>query len=295
MNSFNLEKAKDILSKIDNWEIELKQENIFKKDIKKVYQAKNDKLEYLKNNGWRLWPTTPFKEIDKITKWFKKWWLIGIWWFSNAWKSQISYIYAQHFLKLWLQVAYFSLEVSSEDVLIYINQYYYWINYKEAVKKEYNENFNKLNIYDVSDYYKIEEIEKYVIKYKPDIIFIDFIQILEMPWNSEYEKISSWIRRLQRLWIDTWTTIIYLSQISNESIKEKNILDINLKWSWSLIASSDYVFIIKKWNVNWEIIYWLKKNKHGPAYKMYSLLLDFENWKYSFDWEYNQNENNLFN
>lgn len=290
----DLKKWIELLNKIDSWEITLDKENISKNNITEIYKKKQEKYEFLKANNWMLWPTTPFTEIDKLTKWFKKWWLVWIGAFSNTWKSQLSYFYAQHFLKQWLEVAYFSLEVASEDVLIMINQYYYWITYKEWAKREYDKNFDKLNIYDVSDYYKIWEIEKYVIKFKPDIVIIDFIQILEIEWTTEYEKLSSWIRRLQRLAIDTWTTIIYLSQVSNSDSKEKDVLQVWLKGSWDLIASSDYVFIMKKAQLDNTVIFALKKNKHWPAYKTFALYFDFANWKCTFDWEYIEKNNNLF-
>jgi len=167
-----------------------------------------------------------------------------------------------------------------------INQYANGISYKESAKMPYNEKLNNLAIYDVWDYSHIWKIEEYVHTFKPNIIFIDFIQILDCEWHNEYDKLSNAIRRLQKLWIETGTTIVYLSQISNESAKEANVLDVNLKWSWNLIASSDYVFIMKRWNIHWEIIFWLKKNKHWPAYKTFSLLFDFEQWKCIFDWEY---------
>ena len=294
MTNIDLKKWIELLQKIDSGEIELEKEKIFKKNIKEVYEKKKQKYEFLKNNNWMLWPTTPFPEIDKITKWFKKWWLVWIGAFSNTWKSQLSYFYAQYFLKQWLEVAYFSLEVAGEDVLTMITQYYYKVSYKEWARKENNWAFDKLNIYDVSDYYKLSDIEKYVLKYKPDIVFIDFIQILEMEWSTEYERLSSWIRRLQRLAIDTNTTIIYLSQVSNVDNKEKDVLQVWLKWTWDLIASSDYVFIMKKSRINNTIVFALKKNKHWPAYKTFSLYFDFENWECNYDWERIQEDNQLF-
>ena len=284
----NKNKALHLMQQLDNWELELEQENIKKVPIADVFKKKQEKYEFLKANNWMLWPTTPFEQLDKLTKWFKKWWLVWIWAYSNTWKSQLSYYYAQHFLKQWLEVAYFSLEVAAEDVLIMINQYYHWVDYKTSWSNTDASNYDKLNIYDVWDYYKIDDIDAYVRKFKPDVIFIDFIQILEMKGATEYEQLSSWIRQLQRLAIETWTTIIYLSQVSNSDSKEANVLEVWLKGSWNLIASSDYVFIMKKWNEEWQVIFWLKKNKHWPAYKTFSLYFDFENWKCNFDWDYIQ-------
>jgi len=285
---------------IDLEKARIEMENINNNKIKKipisdVFKRKQEKYEYLKANNWKLWPVTPFPKIDNITKWFKKWWIVWIGAFSNTGKSQLSYYYAQHFIKSWLDVAYFSLEVSSEDVLIMINQYYNWVSYKESASLQYSSSLDKLSIYDVWDYSHISEIELYVRQLKPDIIFIDFIQILDCEWASEYDKLSNAIRRLQKLWIETGTTIIYLSQISNESNKETDIFNINLKGSWNLVSSSDYVFIMKRWNVNWEIVYWLKKNKHWVAYKTFWLMFDFEHWKCVFDWEMEQHiETNKF-
>ncbi len=291
---FDLKKLQDINESVkaveeikNNWE-----DNIVKISIKDVYARKQKKYEFLKANNWKLWPVTPFPEIDEFTKWFKKGWLVWIWAFSNTWKSQLSYYYAQHFVKSWLDVAYFSLEVASEDVLIMVNQYYNWISYQESASQWYNPKLNNLSIYDVWDYYTIDHIEQYVHKFNPDVVFIDFIQIMEFEWTSEYDKLNNWIRRLQRLAIESETTIVYLSQVSNEDAKQEDALNVWLKWSWNLIASSDYVFIMKR-QENWDITYWLKKNKHWAAYKKFNLRFDFANWKCECLWEQEKQDEKL--
>lgn len=274
----SIEQAEDVSVQLDD--------GIKKIGIEDVYKRKQEKFEYLKAHNWKLWPTTPFPVIDEMTKWFKKGWVVAIGAFSNTWKSQLSYFYAQHFVKEWLEVAYFSLEVASEDVLIMVSQYFYWYPYKTAASQGYDEKLKNLYIYDVWDYYNLDWIEAYVNKFQPDIVFIDFIQILEVQWLNEYDKLNNAVRRLQRLAVANGTVIVYLSQISNEDLKASSVLDVKLKWSWNLIASSDYVFIMKRWNIDGEIVFWLKKNKHWPAYKTYSLMFDFANGKCLFDWTY---------
>jgi len=250
---FNLEGFNSAIAEVKKW--------LTVKPIADVFKAKEKKLAYLKANWWRLWPSTPFPILDKLTKGIKKWWVMWIGAFSNTWKSQLSYHYVQHWLKQWLKVTYFSLEVDSVDVLTYIQQYYHNMTYKEAIQKNSIEWLENLTIYDTSDVDWIEQIEEYVLTNKPDIIVIDFIQILNVPGWSEYEKMSEWIRRLQKLGIQSWTTIVYLSQMSNESAKEKDVLQANLKGAWNLIASSDYIFVLKRTDSG-EIEMWIKKNKH---------------------------------
>jgi hypothetical protein len=107
---------------------------------------------------------------------------------------------------------------------------------------------------------------------KPDVIFIDFVQNIEHNW-SEYEKMTEIALRLQKLAIMTWTTIISLSQVWNESrfLEWSMIMP---KWSWALFASSDVIFSLR--SKEWEKYFTISKNKYWPANKTFWLNIDYE-------------------
>jgi hypothetical protein len=109
------------------------------------------------------------------------------------------------------------------------------------------------------------------------VAFIDFVQNIEH-WGQEYEKMTEIALRIQKLAILTWTTIISLSQVSNESrFSEGN--DMMPKGSWALFASSDVIFSL--WGREWSKYLTITKNKFWQAGINFDLLADYPTSSFS--------------
>jgi len=59
------------------------------------------------------------------------------------------------------------------------------------------DDFKNLKVFD--EVYMIDEIEQVVQFYKPDFVFIDFIQNVDTNNKSAYEKMSEIAKKIQRL------------------------------------------------------------------------------------------------
>ena len=238
-----------------------------------------DKLSKIQDKvkkRWKRWIDWPFRLLDEQTQWMIEWKVYTIWAFSNTWKSQLSYEYVSYFLKKWKKVLFVSTEVWSWDLLAFIWRNYYKVNYQDILFDKYKlkkEDFKNLSLFD--DTHNFERISKLVDEYKPDILVIDFIQSIDHIWTSEYEKMSKIATDLQELTIRKDLITISLSQVNNDS-RNKDWVNITLKWSWWLFASSDVIFWL--YRDNWEIKLAITKNKFWPYNKIFNVIMNFETW-----------------
>ena len=261
MKQIDLNKGRELLDNI-------------KTPLDKALEEAKKIQEIVKIRG-RRWYNWPFKNIDKYTQWIIEWKVYTIWAYSNTWKSQLAYDFASFFLKEWKKVMFISTETSVWELYLYITRnikrqkYYDVISWKYELKKEDLKWFIPFD-----DLYDIKEIEKKIIEYKPDIVFIDFIQSIQWSWNSDYERMSKLAIEIQTIAIHNNITIFSLSQVNNES---KNKSDIILKWSWWLVASSDVIFWLYFENGKRKLK--ITKNKFWFVNKIYDIDIDFNTWE----------------
>ncbi len=156
--------------------------------------------------------------MDKYTQGIIKGKVYTIGGYSNTGKSQFSYEYAQYFLKQNKKVMYFSVEVDTGLLLGYIAKAYYKHNFNEilsgklVLNKEY---FKNLFLYDgISN---LDTIIKTIELEKPDVVFLDFVQNLNCPGASEYEKMTKIAVDIQQMAIRNNMVVFSLSQVNNDS------------------------------------------------------------------------------
>ena len=68
----------------------------------------------------------------------------------------------------------------------------------------------------VDDKWAWDDIAAYAEKRKPDVMFIDFIQNIEIDGGSMYEQSAKLAKNIQKFAINHNVAIIDVSQISNE-------------------------------------------------------------------------------
>jgi replicative DNA helicase len=84
----------------------------------------------------------------------------------------------------------------------------------------------QLNIKKVFD---VEDIKKYIRKYSPDIVFVDYLQNLDRRGaRSDYERVTGNIKDLQGITLEKEITTFVLSQLSRnkEEIREPKLTDL---------------------------------------------------------------------
>jgi len=78
--------------------------------------------------------------------------------------------------------------------------------------------YMKLIMFD--DIYDLQEIEQTINLIKPDIVFIDFVQNINVFGATGYEAMATIARKIQQIAIQSNATIFSLSQLSNSSAKD---------------------------------------------------------------------------
>jgi len=237
-----------------------------------LLKAKEYKDLYTKHN-WRLWFPSGYPALDKYTDGIIKGKVYMIMAYSNVWKTRFAYSLLRNIVKQKKKVHFYSLEVDTGMLFL---EMIWAINWQ--TKQQVIDGLDWIDLWELEQWIEIhdnirslDQIEQSVKNDKPDIAFIDFVQNIEEQWN-EYSKMTAIALRIQKLAILTWTTIIQLSQVSNESrfADGNNILP---KWSGALFASSDVILTL--WAREWEKYLTLSKNKYWPAWINYLMNIDY--------------------
>lgn len=241
---------------------------------------------------WWLGIKWPYPLLDKYIWWVIPWKVYTIVAYSNVWKSNFAYSYVVDMLKKWKKVLFFSLEVQVDMLFNQLLKAYYNIWQKEILADNFYfemESFKNLFIYD--SVYKLEEMKWICKTEKPDIIFIDYIQNIEVKWMTEYEQMTRVAIEIQRLAIETWITIFSISQANNDS-RFKDSDKIQPKWSWAIFASSDIILALSR---EWEMLNLnIIKNKFWMNNKSFLINPDFSKCRFDIT-EEKQPEKNYVN
>lgn len=228
---------------------------------------------------------TKIKELDDILGWWVPvWWVTRITAYSNTGKSKFAYFLASNLLKQWKKVLFINLEVPKDIVLQSILASYSWEHLQDIRKWQgtrdiwdYLNEYIDLPLTIVDDKRKWEEIKKLAEQYKPDVLFIDFIQNIKIWGTSIYEKMSELAVEIQSLAIDSSIAIIDISQMSNEWAKTYKIGDmIPSKWGGELVASADVWLVITSHEaLSNHLNLYVAKNKFWEKEKCIELRVNF--------------------
>lgn len=216
-----------------------------------------------KQRGYVTWIPT----LDKYTGWIHKWRTIILSAYSNTGKSALSYAIANAVLKQWAKVLYFSLEIPKEDLRDRLLSNYYEMPIQAFEKKSSLSSFDmssygEKELYIVSEMFAISDIERITKSIKPDVVFIDYVQLVKGEWNGEYEQMNDVARRIRKLSAETNCGIFYLSQVSNDGKQFKKWDVIPSKGSGELISVSNVALVLKEGEFEGKLDLIIAKNRH---------------------------------
>jgi len=224
---------------------------------------------------------TGIKEIDDALNWgIPAWSVTTIGAYSNTGKSKFAYFLASNFLKQGKSVLFFNLEVPKETALQNILASYSWVHADISWDVwEYLNNFTELPLTIVDDKWDWEYIKLFAKSCSPDIVFLDFVQNIEIDWNSIYEQTSKLAKRIQRMAIENNFSVISISQLSNDGARGYKAGDIiPMKWGGELVASSDICLMLQNDQTNGRLInLTIAKNKFGRKEDTFWLSVDYKN------------------
>ena len=75
------------------------------------------------------------------------------------------------------------------------------------------------DLYISCDTFHIEEMERLVRKIKPDVVFIDYVQMVNGDGDTEYERMNDIAGRMRKMASKQNVAICALSQVANEQKK----------------------------------------------------------------------------
>ena len=108
------------------------------------------------------------------------------------------YFLASNLLKQWKKTLFINLEVPKDTVLQNILASYSGKHLNDIIKQQgwtlyetiwTNTQTSHSTI--VDNKWDWESISSFIISHKPEVVFIDFIQNIEIEWNNVYEQMSS--------------------------------------------------------------------------------------------------------
>lgn len=246
--------------------------------------------EKFKNGNGIIGISTGINKLDEIIDGFRPehFWVIGG--YTNMGKTQATLNLVSSLVKQGKRVVFYSLEMSKIDIIarllgIMTQQSGIGIlkNYPHDSKKV-DSSFDEIlksNLTIINGKSEIGEIEFSMyeenLKSKVDLFVVDFIQLVTVKKaKSEYEMTTTAVLELQQMAQRLKTTIIGVSQITNDGAKNANDFVMSFKGSGAIAAAADLAIEIvnadsDKGLINKRILEglpvrtkWLiRKNRHG--------------------------------
>ena len=189
-----------------------------------------------------IWYSFWLEFLDMFTWWVEKWFVYRIWWWSNIWKSWLLYNILLSLVKQNTRCLFFSLEnkeIFTMKNLVWLAS---WVNSSQKFIKTQDPNFEKWfafwlwkqeNFNLVSRVFDINKIFNLSLKFKPDVIFIDYLQLVRIDWKEQKEKLENYAHSIQRFANKNNIAVIDLSQLSNWVVREWNEWWWNWEFKWS--------------------------------------------------------------
>jgi len=254
-------------------------------------------LEFIDEIDWFIWDlenwnnivvSSWYNEIDNTIRWFKQWQLVTVAWRPWMWKTSfmLNMMYKQ--TRKGIKTIFFSLEMWNREISYRLVSLETWIEYwiidswlskRNESQRWIIENWfwtikeKNLKIYD--KIFSLESIKSQIkrekIKNWLDVVFIDYIWLMEQKDRSIMRSVFIWqiTRELKKLAKQENITIIIWSQLNREIEKrlnkEPNLAD--LRESWDIEQDSDIVIFIDRD---------LEIEKHQP-FNIY--IKKYRNWK----------------
>ena len=266
----------DILTQItkvaDNWEIDGESGSI--EDAVKLHDIQLQEMMEKKKRGLSITGLeTGFKKLDTYTDGIKagQLWAIGA--PTNTGKSTFVLNIANHLITQGKKVDFYTLEMSKEEIItkllsirmevdsLKINRVE--VSYQEI--RQARDKLAKLNLKIFEEKSTLDEIvlniKKQALRDKPDLVIIDYAQNIHIPKaNGVYDSMSLVATTLQRVARQTKIPIMFVSQMSNESIYSQERDE--LKGAGELKSAPNVVVVLRR---NQDIDDYLQKQIEGEG------------------------------
>lgn len=293
--------ASDIQKAIESWESEDKVLQIANKlyETETIKQQSREEIKQEIVND-ALWESkevrrflTNYKDIDEITWGFYPNQLITVAARPWIWKTMIALNFIANQLQVWHKVAFFSLEMSTKEIyqrlyarfgelevnkIKWSSKMYPWDDAKLNKAMETVEEFeNNLVLFDDKHWLGeiVNQIRLLHSKGMLDIVYIDYVGLIEVKAENRNLEISKITRVLKMLAMQLKIPIVILAQLSRAVEKrfwwDEPILS-DLRDSGSIEQDSDVVLMLHREDDKCLKVL-VRKNRNWPLWPCYLLIL----------------------
>lgn len=233
-------------------------ERAYSSGIERDYQSDYDR--YMENLS-KIQPTikTGFSKIDRVTGGLQKGTLCIVGARPSVGKTTLSLNIATNCAKNDKKVLFFSLEMTSKMVMDRLCSRLCDIDYGKFKKPLPDSDIAKIDTYlssgikenlkIIDDIFTVENISNYIVRYSPDLVVIDYAQIIKTikkcdSIRVQIDYISSELKQIAKR---TKCCIVLLSQLSRKSTgSERPPSMSDLKESSGLEQDGDYIFLLHR-------------------------------------------------
>ena len=310
--------ASDIQKAIESWESEDKVLQIANKlyETETIKQQSREEIKQEIVND-ALWESkevrrflTNYKDIDEITWGFYPNQLITVAARPWIWKTMIALNFIANQLQVWHKVAFFSLEMSTKEIyqrlyarfgelevnkIKWSSKMYPWDDVKLGKALERVEEFeNNLVLFDDKHWLGeiVNQIRLLHSKGMLDIVYIDYVGLIEVKAENRNLEISKITRVLKMLAMQLKIPIVILAQLSRAVEKrfwgDEPILS-DLRDSWSIEQDSDVVLMLHREDEKCLKVL-VRKNRNWPLWPCYLYILP----RYMQIWDMNDNDKKFY-
>ena len=310
--------ASDIKKAIEVWESEDKvlqiANKLYETETIKQQSREEIKQEIVNDAFWGDKEVKRFlvnyKDIDNMTWGFYPNQLITIAARPWIWKTMIAINFIANQLQVWHKVAFFSLEMSTKEIYqrLYARFWQLEVNKikwsypmqvwdSEKLKKaiatvdKFEEN---LVLYDDKHWLWeiVNQIRLLHSKGMLDIVYIDYVWLIEVKAENRNLEISKITRTLKMLAMQLKIPIVILAQLSRAVEKrfwgDEPILS-DLRDSWSIEQDSDVVLMLHRME-DWNLKVLVRKNRNWPLWPCYQKILA----RYMQIWDMTEQEKQVY-
>jgi len=311
--------ACDIKKAIEFWESEDKvlqiANKLYETETIKQQSREEIKQEIVNDAFWGEKEVKRFlvnyKDIDEMTWGFYPNQLITIAARPWIWKTMIAINFIANQLQVWHKIAFFSLEMSAKEIYqrlyarfweIEVNkikwsspmQVWDWDKLNKAI--EIVDKFeNNLVLFDDKHWLWeiVNQIRLLHSKGMLDIVYIDYVGLIEVKAENRNLEISKITRTLKMLAMQLKIPIVILAQLSRAVEKrywgDEPILS-DLRDSWSIEQDSDVVMMLHRME-DWNLKVLIRKNRNWPLWPCYQKILP----RYMQIWDMSEKEKEFYN
>ena len=248
-----------------------------------------------------------FKELDNITGGLEQWKVLRLGWGSNVGKTWLMYQFLLSFLEQGKKCYFFSLENAPELTMKNL------CGLKKGVNSmPQNIKFNNLSFDVEIDYFhslkdkfnlfwpqvdSLDQIYNICLRDKPDYIFIDYIQLIDLAQygKDDKDRLAYYAKSVQKFATKYKIGVIDLSQLSNSTVRGGHLWEGSEEFGGSsaLKNAADiwiHLFIDKEKDEARQdsddmadkfrnpLKLKISKNRLGPTRMVFDYTLDFTDW-----------------